>query len=168
MEGLSITGMGGEQYAKQSTSIIASRGPSRGRDSARSKNSGSRPSSRNRGSRGSSRGSSAKQSAREDVLSFKAQFGDVEECKEVIASARKMSPQVANALQQRENRSRGAGQNSESSKPSSSQSGKPPKPTKCKRAKTWNLEVEKQFRLQENGWRDINEYVAAHGNPETW
>ena len=40
-------------------------------------------------------------------------------------------------------------------------------PTRCARAKGWSPEVENNFRLQNGGWREIYEYVEAHGEPPT-
>eukprot|EP01029_Cantina_marsupialis_P027942 TRINITY_DN774209_c0_g1_i1.p1 TRINITY_DN774209_c0_g1~~TRINITY_DN774209_c0_g1_i1.p1 ORF type:complete len:218 (+),score=45.45 TRINITY_DN774209_c0_g1_i1:127-780(+) len=36
------------------------------------------------------------------------------------------------------------------------------------RAKSWSLEVENAFRLQECGWRDVIEYSETVGSPEVW
>ena len=36
------------------------------------------------------------------------------------------------------------------------------------RAKYWSVDVENMFRIQSGGWRDLYEYIAAHGQPEIW
>jgi hypothetical protein len=40
--------------------------------------------------------------------------------------------------------------------------------TTMARAKEWTLEVENAFRVQEVGYRDIDEYVSLRGVPEVW
>ena len=40
------------------------------------------------------------------------------------------------------------------------------KPTGMKRAKYWDDEVEENFRLQNAGWRELNEYINTYGEPE--
>jgi len=42
------------------------------------------------------------------------------------------------------------------------------KPTGVKRASSWSPEVEEQYRLQQVGWRNLDEYVVEHGEPERW
>ena len=42
------------------------------------------------------------------------------------------------------------------------------KATGMARASAWSSEVENNFRLQEVGWRDLEEYRVAHGEPERW
>lgn len=42
------------------------------------------------------------------------------------------------------------------------------KATSCKRAKVWSPEVENCFRIQDMGWRNLQEYVATHGMPDVW
>ncbi|OQR91617.1 hypothetical protein THRCLA_22443 [Thraustotheca clavata] len=46
--------------------------------------------------------------------------------------------------------------------------GKCPEPTKMYRPKEWSPEVEDAFRIQQTGWRDINDYKAKYGEPERW
>eukprot|EP00946_MAST-07B_sp_MAST-7B-sp1_P001968 g1968.t1 len=36
------------------------------------------------------------------------------------------------------------------------------------RAKTWSIQVENNFRIQQCGWRDVYEYRKVHGEPEVW
>lgn len=36
------------------------------------------------------------------------------------------------------------------------------------RAKTWSVDVENNFRIQQCGWRDVYEYRKIHGEPEIW
>ena len=43
-----------------------------------------------------------------------------------------------------------------------------PKACGVSRAKYWSEEVENLFRIQSVGWRDLYEYIAAHGEPEIW
>lgn len=42
------------------------------------------------------------------------------------------------------------------------------KATGVKRAKVWTPEVENCFRMQEMGWRDVEEYRSVFGEPEYW
>ena len=42
------------------------------------------------------------------------------------------------------------------------------KPTGVKRATQWNEEVEEQYRLQQVGWRNLDEYIEGYGEPERW
>lgn len=37
-----------------------------------------------------------------------------------------------------------------------------------RRAKTWSVEVENSFRIQQLGWRNEDEYAAKYGVPERW
>ncbi|KAF0684893.1 Aste57867_23137 [Aphanomyces stellatus] len=46
--------------------------------------------------------------------------------------------------------------------------GKYPEPTKMHRPKEWSPEVEEAFRIQQTGWRDINDYRNKYGEPERW
>ncbi|KAG9402494.1 hypothetical protein AC1031_007107 [Aphanomyces cochlioides] len=46
--------------------------------------------------------------------------------------------------------------------------GKYPEPTKMYRPKEWTPEVEEAFRIQQTGWRDINDYKNKYGEPERW
>ncbi|ETW02355.1 hypothetical protein H310_05889 [Aphanomyces invadans] len=46
--------------------------------------------------------------------------------------------------------------------------GKYPEPTKMHRPKEWSPEVEEAFRIQQTGWRDINDYKNKYGEPERW
>ena len=42
------------------------------------------------------------------------------------------------------------------------------KPLSMTRAKTWNFDVENQFRLQMTGWQSEAEYTAVYGPPNRW
>ncbi|ETV83567.1 hypothetical protein H257_04270 [Aphanomyces astaci] len=46
--------------------------------------------------------------------------------------------------------------------------GKYPEPTKMYRPKEWSPEVEEAFRIQQTGWRDINDYKNKYGDPDRW
>nr|A7WQL9.1 RecName: Full=Meiosis expressed gene 1 protein homolog [Oxyrrhis marina]ABV22474.1 meiosis expressed protein 1-like protein [Oxyrrhis marina] len=42
------------------------------------------------------------------------------------------------------------------------------KPTRMERAKAWTPEIEDQFRLQNSGFKSLDEYVDMYGEPERW
>jgi hypothetical protein len=42
------------------------------------------------------------------------------------------------------------------------------KPARCIRAKGWSREVEDAYRIQQCGWRDIQEYQCTHGEVQRW
>jgi hypothetical protein len=42
------------------------------------------------------------------------------------------------------------------------------KPSRCVRAKGWSREVEDAYRIQQCGWRDIQEYQCTHGEVQRW
>ncbi|CCI39511.1 unnamed protein product [Albugo candida] len=42
------------------------------------------------------------------------------------------------------------------------------KALRCYRPKEWSYQAEEAFRLQQTGWRDLNEYTEAFGEPERW
>nr|CCA17589.1 conserved hypothetical protein [Albugo laibachii Nc14] len=42
------------------------------------------------------------------------------------------------------------------------------KALRCYRPKEWSKQAEEAFRLQQTGWRDLNEYTEAFGEPERW
>jgi hypothetical protein len=42
------------------------------------------------------------------------------------------------------------------------------RPTKMQRAKDWSAEIEMAFRLDQCGWRDVDEFRSVYGEPEVW
>mmetsp|Transcript_46102 Transcript_46102/g.67299 ORF Transcript_46102/g.67299 Transcript_46102/m.67299 type:complete len:195 (+) Transcript_46102:51-635(+) len=104
-------------------------------------------------SRGSSRGSSqASSRARAFKDQFEAEAGQKVEMKEESSGFKLEGGVTAEPTQ---------------AKPVAA-SGSTPKAVKCRRAKTWSIEAEWQFRLQETGWKDIYEYKQVYGEPERW
>ena len=45
---------------------------------------------------------------------------------------------------------------------------RPRKPTGMTRAKVWSARVEESWRLQQVGWRELEEYRGKYGDPERW
>jgi Meiosis-expressed len=43
-----------------------------------------------------------------------------------------------------------------------------PQPVSMQRAKTWTVDVENAYRYQLAGFKDSNEYLAVHPDPERW
>mmetsp|Transcript_38771 Transcript_38771/g.51087 ORF Transcript_38771/g.51087 Transcript_38771/m.51087 type:complete len:216 (-) Transcript_38771:75-722(-) len=171
--GISGTSMAGNASLPSAKGSIPRRTSGARNDDEKIKFGGYRPksskalSSRQSSSRHSSRGSerSSRNSSREQSSAAAKNF------KESIENEIRSSDKAHSRTESSQFKLDGAmvaRLESESAKMKNDIKEEPKKAIKCKRAKTWSIEVEWQFRLQETGWKDIYEYKEVYGDPELW
>lgn len=103
----------------------------------------------------------------ESVLEFRETMTNGEKNSSPLAKVASPTGDVSNSVNN--SSSSGIGGSSSNGGACQGQTTKFLQPKSMTRAKQWSPQVENLFRLQEAGYRDINEYLAAgHPMPEAW